>query len=355
MQELVGRLTALDPAASESLKVVAYFDVLVAGGVGLQALLRGAAVLSGTAAGAVVGRRTQRVGPDGDRLPDAVAGSGADVAIAGPAATDPGRWPSRSVADGYVWLEREGSPHANDDMIIERLALAIDLVRARHDGGTGSSLGTLIDASRDLADRRIALARLRLDPSREYRVAALPASRDVAAALSGGSGAPRPPSTVVATPYGLVRAVVLGRDAGIAGPAGLGTTQPADQLAESFRTALLALRLLPARGAAEVVDAADLGVVLAAVSALEPVAAQQPDVVVLARLDARTRAVLDELAAADSVRAAAAALGMHHSTLQVRHDALTSELGYDPRSLQGRARYQLARLLLRLTESRPAG
>lgn len=398
MQELVGRLTALDPAASESLKVVAYFDVLVAGGVGLQALLRGAAVLSGTVAGAVVGRRTQRVGPDGDRLPDAVAGSGAgsgvgrgagsdagsgawsgvgtaakaDVVTAGPAATGPERWPSRSIADGYVWLEREGSPHANDDMIIERLALALDLVQARHDGEPGSSLGTLIDATRDLGERRIALARLRLDPSREYRVAALPASRDVAAALSGGSSgglsgglsvavsgavspASRAPSTVVATPYGLVRAVVLGRDAEIAGPAGLGTAQPADQLAESFRTALLALRLLPARRADEVIDAADLGVVLAAVSVLEPVAAQQPDVVVLARLDARTRAVLDELASADSVRAAATALGMHHSTLQARHDALTAELGYDPRSLDGRARYQLARLLLRLTETRPTG
>lgn len=388
MQELVGRLTALDPAASESLKVVAYFDVLVAGGVGLQALLRGAAVLSGTVAGAVVGRRTQRVGPDGDRLPDAVTGSGAgtvaeaDAVTVGPAVTDPDRWPSRPVADGYVWLEREGAPHANDDMIIERLALATDLVRTRHDGEPGSSLGTLIDASRDLAERRIALARLRLDPTREYRVAALPASRDVAVALpgrppgtvpTGSSGAvsraTRAPSTVVATPYGLVRAVVLGQDAEITGPAGLGTAQPADQLAESFHTAVLALRLVPTRGAVagggvpaggavdrvvdRVVDAADLGVVLAAVSALEPVAAQQADVVALARLDARTRAVLDELASADSVRAAAAALGMHHSTLQARHDALTAELGYDPRSLHGRARFQLARLLLRLTETRP--
>jgi hypothetical protein len=52
------------------------------------------------------------------------------------------------------------------------------------------------------------------------------------------------------------------------------------------------------------------------------------------------------------VRAAAAALGMHHSTLQARHEALTNELGYDPRSLDGRARYRLARLLLRLAGDR---
>ncbi|MEV0893930.1 hypothetical protein [Promicromonospora sp. NPDC050262] len=386
MQELVGRLTALDPAASESLKVVTYFDVLVAGGVGLQALLRGAAVLSGTVAGAVVGRRTYRVGPDGGRLPDgavgpgsgtgagAETGTGTETGAAGTAVVGAAEAPaatagprehrlSRPVADGRVWLEREGSAHANDDMVVERLALAVDLVRARHDGEPGSSLATLIDATRDVGERRIALSRLRLDPARAYRVAALPASRDVSAALSGtvsgdASGAePRnasgAPSTVVATPDGLVRAVVLGRDTGITGPAGLGLVQPADRLAESFRTALLALRLSSASNA--VVDAGDLGVVLAAVGALEPVAAQQPDVVALSRLDTRTRAVLDELAAAESVRAAATALGMHHSTLQVRHDALTTELGYDPRSLHGRARFQLARLLLRLAEARPAG
>ncbi|WP_036960365.1 hypothetical protein [Promicromonospora kroppenstedtii] len=368
MQELVGRLTALDPEASESLKVVAYFDVLVAGGVGIPALLRGAAVLSGAVAGAVVGQRTYRVGPDGGRLPEgAVVGPAA--APAAPAATTspPEQRLSRPVADGRVWIERAGSAHANDDMVVERLALAVDLVRARHDGESGSSLATLIDETRDVGERRIALSRLRLDPARAYRVAALPASRDVAAAPSGtvsgavsgtasasasgtASGAP---STVVATPDGLVRAVVLGRDTEITGPAGLGLVQPADRLAESFRTALLALRLSSGSGA--VVDAEDLGVVLAAVEALEPVAAQQPDVVALARLDARTRAVLDELAAAESVRAGASALGVHHSTLQARHDALTTELGYDPRSLQGRTRFQLARLLLRLTEAHPVG
>lgn len=377
MQELVGRLTALDPEASETLKVVAYFDVLVAGGAGLQALLRGAAVLSGTVAGATDGRRTYRMGPDGDRRTETVQ-------------VQP-HWPSRSKDDRSVWLEREGSPHANDDMVIERLALAADLVGSRRPGEPGSSLETAIDATRDADERRVALSRLRLDPAREVRIAALPPSHDVDGALS----------TVVATPYGLVRAVVLGQGATVPGPAGVGVPRRADQLPESFRTAVLALRLLPkpspgssvgrnagssagsspgssagrspessaghgrgssagsdarshtgrSSGSEAVVDAADLGVVLAAVSALEPVAAQQPDVVALARLDARTRAVLDELAGSESVRAAATALGMHHSTLQARHDALTTELGYDPRSLHGRARFQLARLLLRLVEN----
>ncbi|MEU4365240.1 hypothetical protein [Promicromonospora sp. NPDC023987] len=352
MQELVGRLTALDPEASETLKVVAYFDVLVAGGVGLAALLRGAAVLSGAVAGAVDGRRTYRIGPDGDRLTDGPATDGPATGRAegaGHAELQP-RWPTSTISNGRVWLERHGSPHANDAMVVERLALAVDLVAARHPGRADSSLETALDATRDTAERRVALSRLRLDPAREVRVVVRPvshpASRPVSHLVSHPVSAA--PSTVVATSYGLLRAVVLGHDEQLSGPAGVGLRRRADELPESFRTAVLALRLLPADDA--VVDATDLGVVLTAVSVLEPVAAQQPDVVALARLDRRTRAVLDELAGSESVRAAAAALGMHHSTLQVRHDALTSELGYDPRSLDGRARYRVARLLLRLVE-----
>lgn len=331
MQELVGRLTALDPEASETLKVVAYFDVLVAGCVGLQALLRGAAVLSGTVAGAFDGRRTHRIGPDGDRPADGP----------GPAGPRPD-WPTRTTSTGTVWLERDGRPHANDEMVIERLALAVDVVEARRPGHRDSSLETALDAARDVEERRVALSRLRLDPARLVRVVAHPLAHPVEQRAEAA------PSTVVATPHGLVRAVVLGGDAEVSGPAGVGVSLRADELPESFRTAVLALRLLPGDDA--VVDAAALGIVLAAVSALEPVAAEQPDVVALARLDARTRAVVDELAAAESVRAAAAALGMHHSTLQARHDALTNDLGYDPRSLDGRARFRLARLLLRLVE-----
>lgn len=331
MQELVGRLTALDPEASETLKVVAYFDVLVAGGVGLQALLRGAAVLSGTVAGAFDGRRTHRIGPDGGRPADG-AGS------AGPRSD----WPTRTTSTGRVWLERDGSPHANDEMVIERLALAVDVVGARRPGQPDSSLETALDAARDVEERRVALSRLRLDPARLVRVVAHPLAHPVALQTEAAL------STVVATPYGLVRAVVLGTDVEVSGPAGVGVPLRADELPESFRTSVLALRLLPGSGG--VVDAAALGIMLAAVSALEPVAAEQPDVVALARLDDRARAVLDELAAAESVRAAAAALGMHHSTLQARHDALTNDLGYDPRSLDGRARFRLARLLLRLVD-----
>jgi hypothetical protein len=39
---------------------------------------------------------------------------------------------------------------------------------------------------------------------------------------------------------------------------------------------------------------------------------------------------------------------MHHSSVQARLDALTGQLGYDPRSPGGRTRYALARALAAL-------
>lgn len=323
MQELVGRLTALDPEASETLKVVSYFDALVAGGVGVDALLRGAAVLSGTIAGASTTGRILRIDPHGERLVPDPAGLA---------------WPSRPTPSGAVWLERSGPAHANDAMVLERLALAVSLAQERRGATPESALHVAIDATRSADERAVALSRLRVEPAEHVRVVAVPP----ASAVEG-------PSTVVATAHGLVRAALVsdaaGSPAGGSTRAGLGTRVRADAAPASFAAAALALRLADADR--PVVDASELGVLLAAVQALAG-GAEHPDVPALAALDDRGRKVLAALVEAESVRAAAASLGMHHSTIQVRHDALTRDLGYDPRSAVGRARYELASLLLRL-------
>jgi len=326
MKELVGRLTALDPEASETLKVVSYFDTLVAGGVGLEALLRGAAVLSGAIVGTQTGDRTMRVDPAGELLI---------------ARTIDGEWLSRSTPRGSVWLERDGPAHANDDMVVERLALAVALVEARRGPAPESALHVAIDAACSLDERVVALARLRLDPATEVRVVVTPATTAVTP----------DPSTVVITPRGLVRAWLLtAADTPLAAgsPAGVGLACRADEAPRSFATAALALRLCD--DGTPVTDAGTLGILLDAVNALEPSAAGFPDVIALARLDTRARQVLGALVTAESVRGAATTLGMHHSTIQARHDTLAQELGYDPRTAVGRGRYELAALLLRLIE-----
>lgn len=84
----------------------------------------------------------------------------------------------------------------------------------------------------------------------------------------------------------------------------------------------------------------------------DPLAPLHPDVRVFLDLDDHTRELLIELVQAESVRQAATALGLHHSSLQTRHRSLTRRLGYDPRSVAGRPRFEAARLLALLSRER---
>lgn len=323
MEELVGRLTALDPEASEALKVVAYFDALVAGGAGLDSLLRGAAALSGAVAGAERRGRISRRGPDGASLPEN---------------EDVHRSPQKDCTAGSVWLERTGKFHANDEMIVERLALALDLLEARR--APVGNLDIIIDPARSTEERTKALASSGIEPGARIRIIATRPDGRPANALS----------TVVPTRDGMLRAT-LGRTTTepLATPAGLGTWVRADHAPDSWDGAMIALRLT--EPAMPVVDAESLGTLLMLARAHDPRSPHE-DVRAIMRLDERSARVLRALVETDSIRAAAAALGMHHSTLQARHEALTRDLGYDPRTTTGRIRYGAAEFLRRLTDGR---
>ncbi|MEH0108863.1 helix-turn-helix domain-containing protein [Tersicoccus sp. MR15.9] len=324
MQELMGRVTSLDPSVSQSLKVISYFDALVAGGVNLETLVRGAAALSGTVAGMSAPDGTIRVESSGRRL--------TDDPEPGPAGT----WNGVDVDDAArVWLEREGDAHVNDSLVLERLALAVASVRARRLVLPDNALETVVDASRSVADRAAAATRLRLGTSTQVR----------AVAVAPDVQAPGP-SALIATAYGVVRVWIGTARTEIRG-GGLGRLGTGIDLATSWRTALAAYRLTDAQ--TPVIDAESLGALLDAVLAVEARAGELPDVRSLAALDPHTRSVLAMLAHAESVRSAAASLGMHHSTLQSRHEAFSRDLGYDPRTAVGRARFQVASMLLQLS------
>ncbi|WP_340538165.1 hypothetical protein [Nocardioides sp. GXZ039] len=320
MQELLGRLTALDPEASEALKVVTYFDALVAAGVGLDALLRAAAALSGTVAGAERRGRVSRFDPSGKRC-ETTAGTC--------------RSPERSGAHSRVWLERDGTLHANDEMVVERLALAVELLEAKR--GRDGSLDLVLDHATPHGERTAALARLRINPGAQIRVIATRLEDRIEGAAS----------TVVATRYGMLRATLdLTGQTPVGARAGLGTWTRADRAPESWEGAVVAQRLTSR--ADPVVDSTTLGAMLGLALSYDP-EAPHPDVTALAQLDDRAREVLLALVECESMRAASTRLGMHHSSIQARHDALTRELGYDPRTPIGRMRYVAAALLLRLT------
>lgn len=329
MQDLLGRLTALDPDASETLKVVTYFDALVARSVGVESMLRGAAVLSGATVGQRDGRQIVRVRADGVRI-DPVEPSHS--------------WPVRaSGPDAITWIERDGDAHTNDAMILERLSLALGIIRARRSVGPESAVELAISSYAGAEERAAALPRLRLTAMALRLVASPPDPAPL----------PQHPSAVVATRHGLTRATILNAetDAVLAWSEsaglrlGLGVAGPGERLPESWSSALVAVRLTSP--AEPVVDAADLGAMLLVAEAAES-GPLHPDAAALADLDDRSRELLDAVAEEQSVRAAALRLGRHHSSVQERLTALVDALGYDPRSSRGHARYVLARMLLTL-------
>lgn len=329
MQDLLGRLTALDPDASETLKVVSYFDTLVARSVGVESMLRGAAVLSGATVGHRDPRQVIRVRADGVRIEPA----------------DPGqRWMLReSGPDAVAWIERDGEPHTNDAMILERLTLALGIIRARRSGDTESAVELAISAFASAAERTAAVSRLRLPPG-ELRVIASPPDP-----APGGSH----PSAVVATRHGLTRATIMTADTEI-DPGwsdaeelrlGIGTPASGERLPASWSDALIAVRLTTPDEPRVLADELGALLLIADAAGSGPL---HPDAAALARLDDRSRELLDAVVDEHSVRAAAVRLGRHHSSVQDRMTALVDVLGYDPRTPRGQARFVIARMLLRL-------
>lgn len=329
MQDLLGRLTALDPDASETLKVVSYFDALVSRSVGVESMLRGAALLSGTTVGQRDGTQIVRVREDGVRID--------------PVAPDGDRPMRDSGPDAVVWIEREGEPHTNDAMILERLALALGIIRARRAVGPESAVELAISSYPSDEERAGALSRLRL-PAAPLRIVASPPDP---------APLPQHPSAVVATRHGLTRATILPADmiATTAWPdttalrLGIGLSGPGEHLPRSWSAAMIAARLTS--GDEPVVDAVALGAALVVAEAADA-GVPHPDVTALARLDERSLELLDAVVDTQSVRAAATRLGRHHSSVQERLTALVETLGYDPRTSRGHARYALARMLLTL-------
>ncbi|NMO01770.1 hypothetical protein HH308_11150 [Gordonia sp. TBRC 11910] len=319
MKEFALELSRRDPLMSEYLRIVSYFDALMADGAGLDVLLRGAAILSGTVVGAERRSTTVRIDPDGHHV------VGDDE---GP------RSAAAEVGDGSVWLERRGDPPATDDMIIDRLAVAVGLLDTRF--SSPHALSTAIDSAQSSSVRSTALIRLGVDPSVRIRLIATDA----------GTTSPEARSTLVPTRYGILRANLdTRRQVPTVQPAGIGRWMRADHAPESWEEAVIAYRLT--NSYAPIVDATDFGAMLTLVKNFDP-DAPHPDVVALARLDDKSAQILGVLAASGSVRAAAAELRIHHSTLQVKHDQLIRELGYDPRSVPGRMRYIAAEALRRL-------
>ncbi|MGW4488250.1 helix-turn-helix domain-containing protein [Amycolatopsis sp. NPDC004368] len=333
MRELAGRMRAVDPGAGAALQVIAHFDALVEARAGLEATVRTAAVLAGCAAGlAVPGRRLHvRVDPDGRRAPG-----------------DPGGLsvPLPDYEGGLVWIDRSATDPARvefDRVLVDRLAATVRIVLDRT--GSGSAAGDP------------ALVELLVDPAAEW-AGRLRAARRLGFPAEGtftvtvSTGEPHAPGSARLADLD----VTISRAAGSWGArSASGPAVGLRDLPRSYDQARLAFRLTAdAEPGPSHVDAATLGGLLA----LEPGCDSPAAVAEVALLDRAVAAhpwaleTLTAIATEPSLRAAAAAVPVHHSTLQGRVDVLTTELGYGPATPSGRTRLTVALALRRFRRTR---
>ncbi|WP_062643159.1 helix-turn-helix domain-containing protein [Streptomyces maremycinicus] len=326
MKELAGRLTALDPDAGAAVRVIAYFDRLAEARAGVEALVRGAAVLAGVPARLVdADRRVRvRVEPDGTRR---------DTEL--PPEPD---WPCTPLTPGgppALWLERAAAlPSVVDAVILERAAgaarVVLDRTRGRAPLDDPALVETLLDATAAGPARLHAARRLGLDPAA--------------------------PARALATPDGRPRVLPAdARDAVPAGRVGVGPAVPVPDLPHSWAAARTALRFA-ADGTAQdpgprVVHADELGGIALLADLVRPGAAPPADVLAVETAAADAPWLLTTLhavTATASLRSAAAEAHVHHSTLQDRLAHAEQLLGWPVRTPQGRLRLHLALTMRRL-------
>ena len=334
MEELAGRLTDLDPDAGEAVRVIAYFDRLAESRAGLEALVRGAAVLAGCPARLVDEARHVRirVEPDGtrhDQDPDSAPDAG---------------WPREPLSPedplgAALWLERDGgvgAPSVVDAVILERAAgvlrHVLDRTRGRAPVDDSALIETLLDPSADEPSRLLAAKRLGLDS------AADPKALFRAVAVSGGRPRALPASS--ALPPGRL---------------GVGPAVSVLELPRSWSAARTALRFTaagtPQDPGARVVHAEELGDLALLERLVVPGAEPPTDVRALETAVADAPWMLQTLHAAAttaSVRAAASEINVHHSTLQSRIAHAETLLGWSLHTPQGLLRLHLAVVLRHL-------
>ncbi|WP_233311080.1 hypothetical protein [Microbacterium sp. Au-Mic1] len=326
MRELYGRLADLDPTARDNLLVIEYFDRLSAARPSAEMLLKEAAILARATVGYDNGSRRYRRSPSGDA---AAISSRPESATA---VSVPG--------GGEAWLSPSNDSPPTTDMVLERLALALELI-ANRPGDDPEPTSTQILLARPRPDeppdlRTRALGRLRLEADGRFRAIALPLSATPPSAA---------PHALMETSWGPVRAAIVRDGHRAVGPAGVGTLTTGKELHHSWTDAVIALRLA---GNDESLNADDLGPVL--LRTLEDVqtspSSLDSEMLALERALASKWTIGELRAVADghSLRAIANIRGLHHSTVHARLLGLPEILGYDPQG--GLGRHRLATALM---------
>ncbi|WP_043631796.1 helix-turn-helix domain-containing protein [Nonomuraea candida] len=345
MQGLLLRLSTLDADAESAVRVIAYFDSLVRDHAGVPVLLAATARLTQCPAGlldAATGRRV-RASPDGS--------------VDTPASLPRAQVRELGSGLGAVWIERQGAAHGLDEIVLERYAAAAEVILERAAGlmrtGQDPALVELaLSAETGEAERSRALRLLGFDPAAPLRVLAVAPPGGALAAGLRAMGHHVRAARVGDTEAVLVATASPHADAGI-GPdlpegtrAGIGPELPGARAAESWAGARTALRFTGPHD--RVTRWSELGALALFAGLPEQAIAALPDVQAMGRLGEESRLAVRALCLAGSVRGAATALHLHHSSLAGRITRAESVLGFSLADQPGRLRAHLALALHRL-------
>nr|WP_240973537.1 helix-turn-helix domain-containing protein [Nonomuraea sp. FMUSA5-5] len=365
------RLSTLDTDAESAVRVIAYFDSLVRDHASVPALLKATARLTQCPVGlldAATGRRT-RVHADGtiETRP---------VPAGRTTGTPPVPASARELSSGLgaVWMERDGPAHGLDEIVLERYAAAAEVTLER--------AAVLTQAARDPAlvelvlsaetgdtERARALRLLGFDPATPLQALAiaLPDAETAAglramghhvrAATIGDTEAVLVVTTLRPEPSAAARANLPPEPPGAAragippellagARVGIGPELPGARAAESWAGARTALRFTGPHD--RVMRWSELGALALFADLPEQAIAALPDVRAMSRLGEESLLAVRALCLAGSIRGAAQAVHLHHSSLAARIARAESVLGFSLGDQPGRMRAHLALALVRL-------
>jgi hypothetical protein len=313
MKGLLLRLSALDANAENAVRVISFFDELVARRVDVDTLVRTASQLAECPVGV------------GEPVP-----SGAAV---------------RYLPDDTpVWLGRPVPGLALDEIVLERLAIAAAIL-LNHPSAPPTGLGdaALVELALSVnageAERSRALHLLGIRPQAQLTVLASTAS------VAGGRTAELGALHAVLVP-GQLPDLDLEPDTRIGVAVAAAIDAPT-----AWRHARTAVRF--AGHGPRVVRWDDLGAVAVLGALRRADIAEVADVATLDRIaeDQGTIEVLMAFCATDSVRKAAALVYRHHSTVAARLTLAEERLGFSLSTTEGRRRLDLALVLRHLRDT----
>lgn len=338
MQGLLLRLSTLDADAESAVRVIAYFDSLLRDHVSVPVLLAATARLAQCPVGlfdAATGRRL-RTSPGG--------------AVDTPAVS-PAQVRELSSGLGAVWMEREGPAHGLDEIVLERYAAAAEVTLERaaalaREGQDPALVELVLSAETGEAERARALRLLGFDPATPLQAMAIALPDHGLAAGLRAMGHRVRDARIGDTEAVLVATDLPDSALPDGSRVGIGPELPGARAAESWAGARTALRFTGPQD--PVMRWSDLGALALYAQLPEATVAGLPDVQAMERLGEEAMAAVRALCLAGSVRGAATAMHLHHSSMAARIARAESVLGFSLADPSGRLRAHLALALVRL-------